>query len=323
MGPKVRQVLGDSEIIKSYIEMQNQSASQALSEVEDCNFQNIPENAKYFLATWPNRKPDGNFLTASFVLNFLSSHCAKLVREAVNSVKDLDALRHNKLDFRMQENAVADMLIDRGEGTGVPDKWTYYVANSEAKIAARLPVEDIPRILTRKKEIIYGHSFELPVTELEDNVLYVPAIHNFIFTDMFVVDHKSKTLFFFQVSALVPSKHSHSVAKLNKLLASLGMQQGGRGEDYKVVYIYCADAAESGALEGYHFDEPNDPIIQLRVTCFLARVEYYPKLTQITAAPQLSVAHLKAECKRLGLKVKSKAGKTHFVKSDYKDALKL
>ena len=219
-------------------------------------------------------------------------------------------------------------MIGRGEKTCPPDEWTYYDANSGAKVAARLPAENIPQILTRKQKIIYGHSFELPVTELEDDVLYVPAIHNFIFTDMFVVDHKSKTLFCFQVSALVPSKHSHSVAKLTKLLASLDMQQGGKGKDYKVVYIYCADASEPGTLEGYQFDNPDDPIIKQRLTCFLARVEYYPKLTEITAAPQLSMKELKAECERLGLKVehsvgeKAEEGKPRpLVRADYNKAL--
>jgi hypothetical protein len=212
-------------------------------------------------------------------------------------------LRRFKLDFQIQENAVADMLLGRGDGVASPpEKWTYHIANSTAKFAARLPDSLIPQILTHKNYFIGGHSFELSVTKLEDHVLYYPAIHNFVFTDMFTVDHNSKTLFCFQVSALEPNKHSHSVAKLKKLLGYLDMNEGGTGEKYKVSYIYCADASDPNNISGYAFDEPDDPILD-RVTRYLARVEYYRGITQTMVAPQLSLSEYKVLCKDTNLSV--------------------
>jgi hypothetical protein len=239
-GPVVRFLFLQESDFKAQVAHLEKGISLLFTDIKHLSVDNVPSGAKRYLGPYLN---DENALPDFFInsnLQFLSTHIKYLIANYIYSVEQRAILLNHGYLFQIQEAIVQYGLQQRDlEITPSWDVSKWEMFRNYSTKTKKVSYEDLG--IVRYHKIVHFDSTVLkrPVTELEDNALYISTKHNAILMDMMIVNKAKRTVCAFQVSSLNPNEHSLSTATIEKVFNGLCLGENG----FKMKYIYCYDSS--------------------------------------------------------------------------------
>ena len=257
VGPLLRYVLGmpfEYEARKKSVVLT--SSKQFFEDLEKVNIFNIPEEAGKFI-TVVLKGTDPVYNTAEWKFVFLSDFAMEVVRKAVHTNLNVEALKTLGMDFLIAEYATRQYF--KGEWDRIRNVWVPSDSNfnlNECDICIDVGSDQLiksPRVAAHKlalmkllprwdREIVFrGKYLKKDVDLLAPGCLYRPHSHNFALADAVVGDHREKKVFFIQSAAKDVEGHIVNLSTLKTVMTNLGMLSDGTNGDYTLWIIFCAD----------------------------------------------------------------------------------
>jgi hypothetical protein len=248
--------------------------SNAFDCVDQLSPSNVPPALKYFLAPYPINKrvkeeaiqvkgnkhlpvqilPELQYAPmvalGFYTFLFLSPEARIRFNSAKITRLQAEKLQSAGLNFLVAESIVADALA-RGDSDseGLPS-WKWYLDlgfGTKLDLAHRINPLPIPVVTC-------DSSFEdafigVSVDTLEQGCLYTSRAHNFRLGDMVMVDHRTKTCFYFQVTLLNLKKHPVKISVLKDVMTRLQILE----KNYTLQLIFIVDVT-AGLPSGSKFE---------------------------------------------------------------------
>jgi hypothetical protein len=210
---------------------------------------NVPPALKFFMAPHPQTPPDPRLVCPPIDTNlrhyfyeFLTDKAEGYFAKAKITREQAAALEISGTNYMIAEARVAASLkTERLPGDQVADwEWCKDVGFNKALTSPPPMVRSsitVPIPPVKMTSTVHEAFLAVPVDELKEGSLYQSRVHNFRLGDMVLVDHNTKTCFFFQVTLKDLPDHPVKLSVLETVMNRLKIRE----KNYTLHLVFVTD----------------------------------------------------------------------------------